>query len=342
MIAVIGCGRTEEIRTYRVATGESPVVAPATPAVIPSATEVTAGEPTDRMLAAVIAGAEKVWFLKATAPLAAVTEAEDQLRVIYNGFDASGEQPRWELPDGWSEERPGGMRLATLRREADGTAAPLEVSVIGLPKTGDWRSQLLDNVNRWRGQMAQPPLTAANLSDSVSPLGEAENERVLVDIAGRFSGGMQPSSAPPTAPVAAPPPAARGGGLEYDIPEGWTDQPGSAMRKASFKTAAGCEVTAFVFAAGGGMSDTLGNVNRWRGQVGLEPTTAGELDAESEPMPLAGGDATYVELVGEESTTLAAISERDGSVWFFKLNGPNDAAAADRDAFRGWLASLRF
>jgi hypothetical protein len=61
----------------------------------------------------------------------------------------------WELPKGWSETRPGGMRFATLKPSVTGK---VDVSVIMLPGSAGGE---LSNVNRWRGQVGLPPIDEA-------------------------------------------------------------------------------------------------------------------------------------------------------------------------------------
>jgi hypothetical protein len=53
----------------------------------------------------------------------------------------------WTLPRGWSEERQGGMRYATLKAPVSGR---IDASVVVLP--GPAGGELM-NVNRWRGQI---------------------------------------------------------------------------------------------------------------------------------------------------------------------------------------------
>lgn len=68
---------------------------------------------------------------------------------------------RWTAPHGWSE-RPGtDMRVATLIPPAAHGKA--EASVAAFP--GDVGGELA-NVNRWRGQVALPPMTEADLPDA--------------------------------------------------------------------------------------------------------------------------------------------------------------------------------
>jgi len=65
---------------------------------------------------------------------------------------------RWTAPAGWKEIAGSGMRVATFELpKADGKA---EVTVVALP--GDVGGELA-NVNRWRGQLALPPIAQADL-----------------------------------------------------------------------------------------------------------------------------------------------------------------------------------
>jgi hypothetical protein len=61
----------------------------------------------------------------------------------------------WNLPKGWTEARPGGMRIATLKPPA---AGKIDVSVIMIPGAAGGE---LANVNRWRGQIGLPPIDEA-------------------------------------------------------------------------------------------------------------------------------------------------------------------------------------
>lgn len=77
---------------------------------------------------------------------------------------------RWTAPAGWAQKAGAGMRAATLVPPP--SAGKAEVTVVVLP--GDVGGELA-NVNRWRGQIALPPLAAADLAAArtavVSPLG---------------------------------------------------------------------------------------------------------------------------------------------------------------------------
>lgn len=337
-----GCRPDEKIRTYRVASPDTPA------ATIAEAQRTNPeGDPTDRLIGAIVPGPKQAWFFKAVGPAAAMADASEAIAEFLASVRMEGDEPIWTTPANWSERRGEGMRLATL--EVPAGAGPIELSVIGLPLVGSRESQALDNVNRWRKQMRLGPLDAEGLSRSAKPLAEVADGALLVDATGWYDGGaMAPeaTSTPPLDPPALPDEprlaedAPAGAELKGQTPDGWTEGPPSSMRKASLRTPGGAEVSAFAFPSVGAMGDPLENVNRWRGEVGLEPTSAAALGEEVEKVKLLGAEGSYYELVGPSETTHAAMVERDGQVWFFKMRGPGEAVSKEREAFRAWLESL--
>ena len=94
------------------------------------------------------------------------------------------------LPAGW-EARPGNqIRFATLVIPAAGK--PLELTVVNLPNSGeDNVKYVLDNVNRWRGQLRLAPITGEQLSAESSTLDLNGSPATLVNLAGHAApGGM--------------------------------------------------------------------------------------------------------------------------------------------------------
>jgi hypothetical protein len=67
---------------------------------------------------------------------------------------------QWQLPRGWSQTFPGGMRFATFKVPGQGR---IDGSVVTLP--GDAGGELA-NVNRWRGQIGLGPTDAAGLASA--------------------------------------------------------------------------------------------------------------------------------------------------------------------------------
>lgn len=93
--------------------------------------------------------------------------------------DAGGAPFEYQLPEGW---QPGGrrpfVRLAFRMGTKDASA---EVTVSSLVAASN---DLLSNVNRWRGQLQLPPLSAEELSKSVKPISLGGVEGAYVELVG--------------------------------------------------------------------------------------------------------------------------------------------------------------
>jgi len=144
--------------------------------------------------------------------------------------------------------------------------------------------------------------------------------------------------------AAAPRPS--GAQLEWEKPDSWSEKPGSEMRLASYSfvgldgAEADISVTSFPDAAGG----MLANINRWRGQVGLEPVSEGDLDRAAERIEVAGLPGRLIDAAGTANTApnrlIGAIVPVGGTSWFFKMIGPDEVVASQRETFRTWLGSV--
>jgi len=143
--------------------------------------------------------------------------------------------------------------------------------------------------------------------------------------------------------------------LTYKKPADW--QPGrtGGMRRAAFLITADqgrAEVTVIDLPIQGasGISDVAANVRRWAGQVGLQNLDDRQLEELTHPVEIDGFAGKQTVLLGPEtegSTTgrlglLAAMIERDGVVWFFKLTGDRSLVASQRETFADFLKSVKF
>lgn len=272
-------------------------------------------------------------------------------------FDPQG-NPKFDVPAGWEVSDGPPPRYQTLKISE--TEPPLEVTLSSLPgPTSGYDQYLLANLNRWRGQLGLEPypnkeewvlearsngeLTIVPLSSFavviVNFVGEVPDQgeqRILGAVVLLPPEGTMTVN-PPRNPVAPSKPP-----FEYKAPEGWKENSGNAMRVASFEVkhdsgVADMSVTRF---PGGG--DSLSNVNRWRGQVKLESLTEEELQKSVKKMEIGGLAGEYYEAVGPEQTILAAIVPDGDSKWFFKMQGPNEAVAAEIGRFEEFLKSVKF
>lgn len=85
--------------------------------------------------------------------------------------------PQWKIPEGWMEQQPGQMLLASFALPG-GNA---DVTVMSLGGDG---GGLLPNVNRWRGQLGLPNISSSQLDDVVEPIETADGQGTLIDIQG--------------------------------------------------------------------------------------------------------------------------------------------------------------
>ncbi len=154
-----------------------------------------------------------------------------------------------------------------------------------------------------------------------------------------------PKETPPAPPALN---SAAAPAVHWTAPAAWEEQPASGFRKGSFKVkgpdgkTADVSVISFPEQAGG----LLANVNRWRDQLKLPPI--GNEAEVGTPMPVAGRDLFFVDLVsaqaitpdGAKSRILGGIFPLPGETWFFKMMGPDQLVEAQRNAFRQFLGSV--
>jgi hypothetical protein len=276
------------------------------------------------------------------------------------------------------------MRQASFLVHGDnGTVADISFVTLG-PAAGN----VLDNVNRWRGQLAQPPITEEKLKSEVQPLPTARGEVAVVDLSGQPENGdlakdgriigaiaadgtgtafykmrgntalvgtekenflkwvSSSRSADATSPsnnVTNPPANSDKPQIKWELPQGWSPAPASAMRYASFAVEANGEkadISVVTFPGEGG-SDT-DNVNRWRQQIGLPAVDSNALKAIIAPVHSGDIHIDTVDMAGANGRVVAGWVRYGGRAWFFKLTGPATVVEREKPRFVRFLQSLRF
>jgi hypothetical protein len=137
--------------------------------------------------------------------------------------------------------------------------------------------------------------------------------------------------------------------LTYKTPESWTEAAAGTMRVASFKISKdGKQADVSVIPLGGGAGGDVANVNRWRGQVGLDAATEEDLKKSAAQVEVAGQPAELYDLVGKNPGSgdpmrvIGAIQHRDGIAWFFKMSGDDTLVAEEKSALLEFLKSVKF
>jgi hypothetical protein len=124
--------------------------------------------------------------------------------------------------------------------------------------------------------------------------------------------------------------------LRWHAPDEWQEQTPGQFQTALYRIAPGITVSVSSFPGdGGGMA---ANVNRWRKQVGLEPSA--EVGGEIIALEEGGPQARWFDLRGAEQSILAAIIPLDSETWFFKFNSPTVAVETARPGFDRLLKSI--
>ncbi len=316
--------------------------------------------------------------------------------------ETSSGQPKVQLkvPAGWQEVPPGQIRVASFRVAGAG-GKQADVSVIPLP--GQAGSDL-DNVNRWRGQVGLPPVTAEELPKLAQTVEIARQQAQLYEQAGPTNrilaavlrrGGIawffkmtgddalvaqqKPefveflkslNLAAPAGPSDLPPshPPIGGAGMtttsgpmalmstpgparpNWQVPPGWEEVPGGQVLAAKFIVHGSGADQAVVNVSsspgeGGGL---LGNVNRWRQQLGLAQLPESEVDKLVTPLEVQGGKATMVEMsgsgagTGQKTRLVGAVIRQANQTWFYKLMGSEPVVERERAAFIQFVKTAQY
>lgn len=302
-----------------------------------------------RMITAIFPQPDRTWFFKLTGLPEEVEKHKGDFEHFLQSvrFNKKGNPPvTWTVPEGWHREAGAGLRFASFRF---GSAEhPLELTVTPL---GAEAGTLLDNVNRWRGQLSLKPIDEAELNKLAQEFEVDGVKAMMVDLKGTGSG--KGSMSPPFAK--GHPPIQEGDSepredrarlpLTYRTPPGWKEVPAQdGISLAAFQAGEGNQMARVtITTAGGNLAD---NVNRWRAQVGLGPVSDEQIARDCRPIDVDRVRGQYVDLAGPESAggtrILAVLAKRDDITWFFKMRGPADVVGRQKAAFEAFIGSVRF
>jgi hypothetical protein len=285
-------------------------------------------------------------------------------------------------PPNWQPQPLSEMRQASFLVKGE-NGATADISFV---KLGPAAGNVLDNVNRWLGQLGQPPVTSEKLAGMTQKLSTPRGEVDVVDLNGKPEDGdaskdgriigaiasdegtsffkMRGNAAlvgaekanflkwiaatragagneSPAMPQLAGPMTDKLQ-IKWDVPPDWAPAPPSAMRYASFAAPSDgtgkIDISVVTFPGDGG--DDLGNINRWRQQLGLPPADANA----SNIVPLKTNETTFstIDIAGANARTVAAWTRKDGRAWFFKLTGPSNGVEREIPNFVKFVQSVRF
>lgn len=135
-------------------------------------------------------------------------------------------------------------------------------------------------------------------------------------------------------------PAKATGQFAFTLPQGWQQvQPGS-MILHSLSTPSGAVVNISAFP--GDVGGVIANVNRWRGQLGLDQATPDQINTSLKADKLGPVDAQRVDLSNTTQRLVVTFGMVDGKTWFIKLTGTTEQIDAALPAFDQFLKSVNW
>ena len=139
--------------------------------------------------------------------------------------------------------------------------------------------------------------------------------------------------------------------MSWVVPQGWRQVGPGSMRFVDMRFGPNDEGEAFVSALTGDGGGLLANVNRWRAEMGLEPTDEAGLGG-LETVTFLGGAALLVDLDGDYRPVGASQARADHRLigliqpateltFFVKMTGPADLVEQEREKFEQFIRSVR-
>lgn len=355
--AVSGCTGEEEVITRSVKRTEEP----RRPMNVDAMKKLLS-----HILVAIVPMDDKAWFFKISGPADNVEAVKEDFAKFIGTLKTASEKsspPAWELPEGWQQTGPSGMRAATIKIPRE--KGEVEIAVSSLPMVQEWDDFLYVNVERWMRQVGEDPLSIESINKIAQKVETKAGTATILHLAGRTPPQGRPNphagmAMNPPAKKPAQPDASKTAGaaapanpfFDYKMPKGW--QPGKMkpMRKAAYdvtdgKLKAEVTVSSFSTSAGPMITDPAANVRRWAGEVGIREIDTENVEGLSQPIKIDGLEGRFFELLGpladdQPLATLVVMVTRDDQVWFFKLKGDQKLVQQQQKSFRAFLDSVSF
>jgi len=134
------------------------------------------------------------------------------------------------------------------------------------------------------------------------------------------------------------------GSVTWQLPDGWAVVKGSSARYATIAVtgADGSKGELAVTHFPGDVGGDLANVNRWRGQIGLEPIDEAALAPAVSNVTAGPKTLKLIDATGPQNRCAAGWVAHGGETWFFKFTGPDALVGAEKAKFSAFLESIRF
>jgi hypothetical protein len=297
-----------------------------------------------RMVGAIVPSSDGTWFFKVVGPADRIGAHKEEVLSFVRSLRSEGGEIKWTMPPGWKEDHAAGPgRQACLHF---GQSDPkIEMTIVRLPGDG---GGLVANVNRWLDQLGLDRASEAEVANLVRKVSGTNVEAQVVDIIGptRPSGGPRAMAKPPD-----PEPTRTGepsldnvrSMFTFERPASWKENPQpekGRIYEFHIDQADGSALVTFTIMGGegGGLS---ANIDRWRGQAGLEPLGEQAVARSATPIRFVGTVAWLVEAIGKEKGVLGVIALNPQFSMFLKMDGAPAVVAAQRSTFAAAAQSFQ-
>ena len=151
-------------------------------------------------------------------------------------------------------------------------------------------------------------------------------------------------------PATAAGPISSEGKPNWQVPAGWQEVSGGQFLVAKFTLtgAGGATAAVNVSSSAGEGGGLAGNINRWRGQLGLTSLSDGDVTKLVTTIDVPGGKAALVELSGTDVRTgqptrlVGVMVTQSGQTWFYKLMGDAKVVESQKDAFTRFVQGVKY
>ncbi len=156
----------------------------------------------------------------------------------------------------------------------------------------------------------------------------------------------EPSATAATGEEAAPPKPRPKPQVTYTLPAGWKEEGANSLSLVNFfiKTDAG-EATVNITPLTGMQGREGAIVNMWRAQLKQPALSEQEVAAGFTPVEIDGQAGEMFEVSGSNDgqslRIVTAFAHRDGQTWFYKLQGNEQAVAAQKPVFVEFLKTVK-
>ncbi|HAI11827.1 MAG TPA: hypothetical protein DCM28_08990 [Phycisphaerales bacterium] len=130
------------------------------------------------------------------------------------------------------------------------------------------------------------------------------------------------------------------GEFAYLLPEGWKQAEPGRMVLHSLATSSGATVNISAFP--GDVGGVVMNVNRWRGQLGLDANSPDQIQAALTEDKLGSIAAKRVDLSNDTQRMIVSFGMVDGKTWFVKLTGTAQQIDTALPAYDQFLKSVNW